>query len=135
MSTTPPAGVAFAAPITPRYAEVLTPEALAFIVRLHRAHNARRKELLAARVLRQAALDAGAKPDFLPETAAIRDAEWTVAPLPADLLVVTNCDVHSALGHMPATMFLLALCSTTKMLRYRPSIEQCRPSGCLLGQR
>ena len=36
--------------------------------------------------MRQAALDAGAKPDFLPETEHIREAEWTVAPLPADLL-------------------------------------------------
>src|ERR1019366_7551696 len=86
MSTNPPAGVEFAAPITPRYAEILTPEAIEFLVRLQRTFNARRKELLAARVTRQAALDAGQKPDFLPETKHIRDAEWTVAPLPADLL-------------------------------------------------
>jgi malate synthase len=79
-------GVEFTAPITAHHAEILTPEAIAFLVRLQRAHNARRKELLAARVTRQAALDAGQKPDFLPETAAIRDAAWTIAPLPADLL-------------------------------------------------
>ena len=35
---------------------------------------------------RQARLDAGERPDFLPETQHIRDADWTVAPLPADLL-------------------------------------------------
>jgi malate synthase len=80
------AGIEFKAPIPPRYAEILTPEAIAFLVRLQRAHNARRNELLAARATRQAALDAGAKPDFLPETAHIRNSEWTVAPLPADLL-------------------------------------------------
>jgi malate synthase len=79
-------GVEFTAPISAHYAEILTPDAIAFLVSLQRAHNARRKELLAARVTRQAALDAGAKPDFLAETKEIREAEWTVAPLPADLL-------------------------------------------------
>jgi malate synthase len=86
MPITAPAGVTFAAPISPRHAEILTPEALDFIVRLQRTFNPRRKERLAARVTRQAALDAGQRPDFLPETKSIREAEWTVAPLPADLL-------------------------------------------------
>jgi malate synthase len=81
-----PAGVTITAPISSRFAEILTPEAIAFLAGLHRTHNARRKELLAARVIRQASLDAGVKPDFLPETKHIRDSEWTVAPLPADLL-------------------------------------------------
>ena len=81
-----PVALRFTAPVSARFAEILTPEAVAFLVRLQRAFNARRKELLAARVTRQAQLDAGARPDFLPETAAIREAEWTVAPLPADLL-------------------------------------------------
>ncbi len=61
-----PAGVTFTAPITPRYAQILTPEAIAFLVGLHRAHNARRKELLAARATRQAALDAGIHPRLPP---------------------------------------------------------------------
>ena len=74
------------APVSERYAEILTPEAVAFVVGLQRAFNTRRKELLAARVVRQARLDAGEKPDFLPETKEIRESEWTVAPLPADLL-------------------------------------------------
>jgi malate synthase len=86
MSTNLPAGVELTAPITPAQAEILSPEAIAFLARLHRAHNGRRKELLAARVTRQAALDAGVKPDFLSETAAIREKDWTIAPLPADLL-------------------------------------------------
>jgi malate synthase len=81
-----PSGVTFTAPISPRHAEILTPEAIAFLAALHRAFNPRRKQLLAARVTRQAALDSGTKPDFLPETAAIREADWTIAPLPADLL-------------------------------------------------
>jgi malate synthase len=79
-------GVEFTAPISARHAEILTPEAVAFLVRLQRAHNGRRKELLAARVTRQTALDAGQRPDFLPETAVVRKADWSIAPLPADLL-------------------------------------------------
>src|SRR6185312_4389396 len=86
MPITAPAGVTFAAPVSSRHAEILTPEALDFIVRLQRAFNPRRKERLAARVTRQAALDGGQKPDFLPETKAIREADWTVAPIPADIL-------------------------------------------------
>ncbi|HEX9068327.1 MAG TPA: malate synthase A, partial [Ktedonobacterales bacterium] len=38
------------------------------------------------RAERQAALDAGATFDFLPETREMRESEWTVAPIPADLL-------------------------------------------------
>ncbi|HEU5342445.1 malate synthase A [Edaphobacter sp.] len=79
-------GVEIVAPESARAAEVLTPEATAFVVGLQRAFNARRKELLAARTARQARLDAGERPDFLPETKAIRESEWTVAPLPQDLL-------------------------------------------------
>jgi malate synthase len=66
--------------------EILTPEALKFAVDLQRRFGARRRELLAARARRQERLDAGERPDFLPETSAIRDGDWTVAPLPPDLL-------------------------------------------------
>src|ERR1019366_7135484 len=86
MTNQHPAGIEFKAPIPAKYAEILTPQAIAFIVGLQRKHNARRKELLAARATRQASLDAGQKPDFLPETLNIRNSEWIVAPLPADLL-------------------------------------------------
>ena len=79
-------GVEFLAPITDSYAEILTPEAVAFIVDLQRTFNQRRKELLDARHERQKRLDAGEKPNFLAETKSVRDAEWTVAPLPADIL-------------------------------------------------
>lgn len=79
-------GVETLAPISPSQAEILTPEAMAFIVDLHRAFNPRRKELLAARSERQKRLDAGEKPDFLSGTREIRESEWTVAPLPLDLL-------------------------------------------------
>ena len=68
------------------YEEILTPDAVAFVVKLHRAFNGRRAELLAARQVRQTEIDNGKFPDFLPETAHIRESEWTVAPLPEDLL-------------------------------------------------
>lgn len=85
--TTPhlPAGVTITAPITPEYAEILTPEALEFLATLHRRFNARRLELLARRAERQRAIDAGERPDFLPETAHIRESDWTIAPFPPQL--------------------------------------------------
>jgi malate synthase len=74
------------ATLADRYNTVLTPEAVAFAVALQREFNPTRKTLLAARVERQARLDAGERADFLEETKGIREAEWTVSPLPADLL-------------------------------------------------
>ncbi len=79
-------GVEILAPAHPARERVLSPEALAFIVELQRRFNPRRVELLAARSERQKRLDAGERPDFLPETRAIRESEWTVAPIPKDLL-------------------------------------------------
>jgi malate synthase len=55
-------------------------------VGLERRFGARRRELLSARARRQERLDAGDRPDFLPETAEIRKGDWTVAPLPPDLI-------------------------------------------------
>ncbi len=65
--------------------EVLTPLALQLLASLHRRFNARRLELLAARAERQSEIDAGALPDFLAETAAVRAGNWRIAPVPADL--------------------------------------------------
>lgn len=81
-----PADVQITGTFTPQYAEILTPEALRFLESLHRHFNARRIELLQARQRRQTQLDAGTLPDFLPETKHIREGDWQVAPLPADLL-------------------------------------------------
>jgi malate synthase len=81
-----PAGVIVRGPLEPRFAEILTPEALAFVAALHRRFDARRVELLQARVARQARLSAGELPDFLPETRTVRESDWKVAPIPADLL-------------------------------------------------
>jgi malate synthase len=78
-------GIDIVGRVTPEYAQILTPEALGFAARLQRAFGARRSELLARRAQRQAELDAGKLPDFLPETRAIRDADWTCASYPADI--------------------------------------------------
>jgi len=53
-----------------------------------RRFGPKRRELLAARVARQAKFDAGERSGILSagETAEVRKANWTVAPLPADLL-------------------------------------------------
>ncbi len=80
-----PTGVSLNGPELAETAEVLTADALAFIVQLQRKFNARRLELLARRETRQAALDAGQLPDFLPETQAIREGDWKVGSIPADL--------------------------------------------------
>jgi len=78
-------GITVKAPASPAQAAILTPAAAGFLAALHRAFDARRRALLDARAERQARLDAGELPDFLPETKAIREAEWTVAPIPAAL--------------------------------------------------
>src|SRR2546423_13895434 len=71
--------------ITPEFAEILTPEAVNFVATLARAFTKRREALLQMRVQRQADLNAGKLPDFLPETEHIRNSDWTIAPVPADL--------------------------------------------------
>ncbi|MBL8113989.1 MAG: malate synthase A [Acidobacteria bacterium] len=69
----------------PGLAEVLTPEALRFVALLQRTFGPRRLELLAAREERKLSLDAWEAIGFLPETEGVRNAEWKVAPIPADL--------------------------------------------------
>src|SRR5258708_33615972 len=62
------------------------PAAIGFVAHLHRKYEQRRRDLMKARAERQAALNAGkATFGFLPETRAIREAAWTIAPVPPDL--------------------------------------------------
>jgi malate synthase len=65
--------------------DVLSPEALAFVERLHRELNPTRLQLLERRQERQHELDDGANPTFLAETRAVREGEWQVAAAPSDL--------------------------------------------------
>ncbi len=55
------------------------------MAQLARTFEPRRAELLQKRAQRQAELDAGKLPKFLPETAYIRQSEWTISPIPTDL--------------------------------------------------
>jgi len=64
--------------------EVLTPAAFNFVAELHRHFNPERERLLADRAQRQARIDAGEMPDFLPNPIESRDPDWRVAPAPPD---------------------------------------------------
>ena len=79
-------GVNMTAPIPAGCEQILSPEAIQFVVELQRKFNGRRKSLLVQRVERQKAIDNGKFPDFLPETEAIRKGSWTCAPIPKDLM-------------------------------------------------
>ena len=72
-------------PMREGYDSILTPDALAFLAALERRFGARRLELLQARMAMQARIDDGALPNFLPETQSVRDGDWKIAPVPADL--------------------------------------------------
>ena len=68
-----------------RFDSILTPAALAFLTELTERFGGRVAQLLAAREQRQARIDAGELPDFLPETRAVREGDWKVGAIPADL--------------------------------------------------
>ncbi|HUQ76764.1 MAG TPA: malate synthase A [Burkholderiales bacterium] len=72
--------------VTADFAQILTPQALDFVAKLHRQFEPRRQELLARRAARQEEFDAGRRPDFLPETRQVREATWKVAAQPQDML-------------------------------------------------
>jgi len=72
--------------MTPAHAEILTPAAQDFLAALTQRFAPRVREILAARERRQARIDTGELPDFLPETRAIREGDWRIASIPADLL-------------------------------------------------
>jgi malate synthase len=85
MSTQTVTGVEIRAPVEGRPAQILTPEATAFVAGLDREFDPRRRELLELRAERQSRIDAGETLDFLSETREIRDGDWRVASIPADL--------------------------------------------------
>ena len=78
-----PKGVEITGEAGSRFAEILTPDALAFVAKLERTFGQRRLECLQRRAQRQAALDRGEALDFLAETKPVRDSDWICAPIPA----------------------------------------------------
>lgn len=83
--TTTIAGLTILGAMNDSYAEILTEQACELLVDLTRKFRPELKALLAARQTRQAQFDAGTLPDFLPETASIREGQWTVSAIPCDL--------------------------------------------------
>ena len=81
-----PEGVRISGRMKPVYERVLTFEALQLVADLARAFEPVRRALIIRREERQAALDAGALPDFLPETEFIRTGDWAIRGVPSDLL-------------------------------------------------
>lgn len=79
-------GVSIVGATVPGYERILTLDALTLLAELHRRFDGERRRLLALREVRQARLDQGERPDFLEETGDIRASDWTVAPLPPDLI-------------------------------------------------
>lgn len=69
----------------PEYSDILTPEAVQLVTELVERFAPQRDELLGQRAARQARIDGGELPDFLPETAHIRQANWTIRGIPSDL--------------------------------------------------
>ncbi|WP_153395258.1 malate synthase A [Chryseobacterium vaccae] len=69
-----------------QFEAVFTPDLTDFLIALHQNFNERRLELLEDRKKTQSELDQGKMPEFLSETEGIRNADWTCAPLPEDLL-------------------------------------------------
>lgn len=77
--------IEFPAPAAPGQEQILTPAARELLADLHRRFEPQRQALLAARLLRQARIDAGELPDFRADTRSIRESDWRVAPIPAAL--------------------------------------------------
>ena len=95
-----------------RAAEILTPDALAFVQRLHERFSPRRDELLGAREVRRAAAAAAGRLDFLDETRHVREADWQVAEAPPAL---RNRRVEMTGPATPAKMAINALNSGAKV--------------------
>src|SRR3982074_3352116 len=77
--------VEVAAPLQSRAAEALSPDALDFVGRLHRRFDGTREWLLEARAEGRARLAAGGSLEFLAQTEAVREGDWTVPAPPPDL--------------------------------------------------
>jgi len=104
MSLSLPQGMQINAPILPGFESILTLPALELVAKLHRQFEPTRQALLAKRVERVKELDGGAKLDFLPETAHIRNGDWKVAPIPQAL----HCRRVEITGPVEAKMVINA---------------------------
>ncbi|MBX7228206.1 MAG: malate synthase A [Burkholderiaceae bacterium] len=99
-----PQGMQIIAPVPSEFTQILTAEALELLVKLHRKFEERRQLLLVLRKQRAQRLDAGERPDFLPETKFIRDSEWQINAIPAAL----QCRRVEITGPVEAKMIINA---------------------------
>ena len=112
--------------------DVLTPDAREFLDELERTFGERRRELLARRAERLERLHAGELPDFLPETAEVRAADWRVAPTP-DEIADRRVEIT---GPVDRKMVINALNSGAKV--FMADFEDANSptwSNCIEGQR
>jgi malate synthase len=86
-------GVNISGSITDFNKKILSKDAVAFLALLHRSFNGTRKDLLQRRVIRQAELDRGQLPDFLPETKHIRENEAWKGAKPAPGLIDRRVEI------------------------------------------
>ena len=77
--------LAFIRPYGEQEKQILTAEAVEFLTELVTHFTPQRNKLLAARIQQQQDIDNGTLPDFISETASIRDADWKIRGIPADL--------------------------------------------------
>ncbi|MWL73993.1 malate synthase A, partial [Escherichia coli] len=79
------AELSFTQPYGEREQQILTPEAVEFLTELVTRFTPKRNKLLAARIQQQQEIDNGRLPDFISETASIRESDWQIRGIPADL--------------------------------------------------
>ena len=79
-------GLEFTGQLEAQHLEIIDEKKATFLFELVEKFGQRRSDLLKARAEWQAKIDAGALPDFRPETQNVRDGDWKVGALPADLL-------------------------------------------------
>jgi malate synthase len=95
----------------PGFDNILTEEALEFLVKLHQMFNGTRKSLLERREETHQKILAGNNPIFLRETESIRKGNWQVDPIPEDLQD-RRCEIT---GPAEAKMMINALNSGAKI--------------------
>lgn len=78
-------GLEFIGEITDQYKEIYSEEACLFVAELARRFAPRVEQLLLERQQRQAKIDAGELPKFQPETLHLRESDWKIKGIPADL--------------------------------------------------
>ncbi|QBR50045.1 malate synthase A [Erwinia sp. QL-Z3] len=78
--------LAFQRPSGPKERQILTDTAVEFLTELVTRFTPRRNELLNARKQQQQRYDAGELPGFISETNSIKQSEWKIRGIPADLL-------------------------------------------------